>query len=165
MTQSASAPMLLVYEFLRSALVTRVSMMPDEVRTRVLKGVQDAVNAVRPYTIANVEDLRQIWDIIRKEPAVTDFVIELTTQLEVMLHDCPLNYEQCLGVLAAALSAHRVYDRLRAHCAIDEDLFERMPAGQAFEVMLKANRWYGLLLLLQHRPDLLIYPHSPKDPV
>lgn len=155
---SAVVPMLLVYDLLRTALVQRLAAMPAPASKEVLEGLQGAVNAVRAYTITTPEDLGEVWHLIRKNPLLTDFVFELAIQLEFMLTDSAVGFEGVIKALAKALGAQRgARPGSGTHkSAIDADLLQRLGDPATLESLLRDNRWYVLVLLLQHRPDLLM---------
>lgn len=99
----------------------------------------------RLYLIVDDEDLAALWDDLRQDQEMTDFLIMSAIDLKFRLPvGVAAGYETVIERLSVAYGS--VGD---GATAIDMDTVDRLPTTESHRRLLKANGWYLFLLLLE----------------
>jgi hypothetical protein len=99
----------------------------------------------RFYVICTNEQIVELWETIRAEPAFTDFLLAL--KAEYLARIGRVEAMRVAEQLSEGLSISNMNAEL-----LDEDTYERLPTSTWIERTLKENDWFLTLTLLNLLP-------------
>lgn len=103
-------------------------------------------------------DATSLWDEIRANEAVADFVLNVAVELQVWLDMSGLTFEKLISILATAYGQNHAK---AAGSVIEKDLHDRLPKANDLTVMYGANPWLVGLLLISIR-GIAVLAHIPN---
>lgn len=102
----------------------------------------ELVAEMRLYLHSSQEQVSLLWDKIREDEDVFDFVVKSTLELSM----------RC-DMIALTRTVSASYCSLRqVHSAVDDDVLNELPATDSYDKILKANPWLVFLILLETTP-------------
>lgn len=114
-------------------------------KKRLVTSLISLLRDTRLYLIVTESDLEALWDDLRKDVTLVDFLLMSAMDLKFRL---PVGvtggYESVIDRLAIA------YGSLGdGKSVVDSDTLSRLPNSEAHRQLLKHNGWYFFLLLLE----------------
>lgn len=147
-----------VYELLTQIVTNCLSQPTFQANKNAIQdNLRQAVHQTRNYLVYESSDLNAAWGFVRGDTATLDFLMEVTTQLHLMLANSPMPFSTLATNFASAMGAHRPArdEKVMKHSVVDTNLIQRMPDANQITEVLKTNSWFVTLMLLSHRPTLL----------
>lgn len=108
----------------------------------------------RLHLVRTSAQAEELWDEIRANEAVTDFVLQCTNELDLWLSMSEVPFTQLQQLVATAYGHHRPTlerNEKAAPSGIDGDLLERMPSREELIELYRGNPWLVTLILINLR--------------
>lgn len=123
------------------------AMLDDEGKLQVVTFLFFIQNDIRLNQLATEPQLRDLWDHIREEEALVDYVHGCTQQLRFQLGKG--EWDSLVVRLADAFTVHyEATIMLKEEDVIAEDLMERMVSNENLSAYMVAYPWLVLILLI-----------------
>jgi hypothetical protein len=111
--------------------------------------VKDSFNTVslsiRYTIILNIEQLVTIWNGIRIDPALVDFILDVTREFLLRGFDPGgYSYQTCVNQLG---ENHKLM--VSGASAIDVDLINSTADGNTYKILLENNPWFVMLCIAE----------------
>lgn len=152
------SPMEPVYALVRQIAFQRVSMrLQLEARAKVATFLVKTRVENRFFLIRKGEQLEELWDFIRTDTDMVDFVLECAVDLHLRLADSPVPFETLCHRLANAFSCHRGDKGKGENSALDDDLYDRIGLADDLKKLYLDNAWFVFLLVLETTDVLSLF--------
>lgn len=101
------------------------------------------------YAITDTADLVKLWDAIRANVPVTEYLLDTTAHFHLLLAGSGIDFNNLVGLIAKALGANRGLsaDNRQSDSVIDNALLAQLPESIALERMIQNNPWFVTLYL------------------
>lgn len=126
---------------------------------RILQFIYTVKNDIRLHSFNNVVDLQELWDMIRSDEQVFDFVMGLTSELALRLAgnvaEDPLeDFGHLKNAIVKSYSLYHDQRRPRgsqssAESVIDKDTRERLTSSSFLQGAMEQDSWLTVIFMLQ----------------
>lgn len=136
-----------------------ISNDDSDIISRVIEFLLYIKLDMRLYMVSTSTHVEDVWSIVRKDEALVDFVMGLTSELTLMVEGMPDipngDWHRLTGAIANAYSRRGT----RENTAMDVDTFDRLPDTKDLQGLIGTNPWLATIFLLEMAPlDL-----TPED--
>jgi hypothetical protein len=141
---------------MRTFYATHTNMLNSqtyrELRSKITDKLSEVGRRRRLYSISDRTDFSDMWDSFRNDTDVTQYVLDSTAQLHLMLSGCEINFDGLIEILAKSLGINRGVsaDNNNTHSTIDSDVIQRLPVATEMQKWLSHNPWFVTLYLWAH---------------
>lgn len=125
-----------------------VSEMTGEGRTNLLMGLLELRRGIRWYQTCVPTQIADIWNDLRKDMELLDYVMLGTSDLFLKGLDNDAEKQRFFDTLAES------WTWSSRHCAIDQQLKDRSPTWEFARSQLENNSWLVFVYLHQFNPQL-----------
>lgn len=133
-----------VYQALGEIITAR--LQGDTNAEEIRKVLRQEFNTTRHSLVRDTQTLSDVWAKLRPSAAVTDFLIDVTTQLSLVLAASSLPLGTVTEHLIKAAGCFTLGESV-----VDDDLKKRLPSDSSIKKLYEGNAWFVVLQLMQHR--------------
>jgi len=122
--------------------------MTDEKKKDLIKALFELRVSIRWYQLTSNEQIKQLWDKVRANVELTDYVIRGTSAMIMRFHDSQQQWSNLIGQMAEAICW------VTSDTKIGKEVTERAPQMESFKASINSSPWLFFLYMETLTPQV-----------